>query len=46
MDGTLIPVRDRKVAASSRTYRFSAGVQVIVDADTRLVVASARPALF
>ncbi|GGV88618.1 hypothetical protein GCM10010228_73140 [Streptomyces massasporeus] len=44
MDGTLIPVRDRKVAASSRTYRFSANVQVIIDADTRLVVASARPA--
>ncbi|MGW2104479.1 transposase family protein [Streptomyces olivaceoviridis] len=44
VDGTLIPVRDRKVAASSRTYRFSESVQVIVDADPRLVVASARPA--
>ncbi|MFF5042973.1 transposase [Streptomyces nigra] len=44
VDGTLIPVRDRKVAASSRNYRFSANVQVIIDADTRLVVASARPA--
>ena len=44
MDGTLIPVRDRQIAASSRNYRFSANVQVIVDADTRLVVASARPA--
>ncbi len=30
--------------ASSRNYRFSANVQVIIDADTRLVVASARPA--
>lgn len=38
-DGTLIPVRDRKVAASSRNYRFSANVQVIIDADTRLAVA-------
>jgi hypothetical protein len=32
VDGTLIPVRDRKVGASSRNYRFSANVQVIVDA--------------
>lgn len=44
VDGTLIPVRDRTVAASSRNYRFSANVQVIIDADSRLVVASARPA--
>lgn len=35
-DGTLIPVRDRTVAASSKNYRFSANVQVIIDADTRL----------
>ncbi len=44
VDGTLIPVRDRSVAASSRNYRFSANVQVIIDADSRLVIASARPA--
>lgn len=44
VDGTLIPVRDRKVAASSRNHRFWANVQVIIDAGTRLVVASARPA--
>ena len=44
VDGTLIPVRDQQVGASSRNYRFSANVQVIIDADTRLVVASARPA--
>jgi hypothetical protein len=43
VDGTLIPVRDRGVGASSRNYRFSANVQVIVDAETRLVVAVARP---
>ncbi|KMS71191.1 transposase [Streptomyces viridochromogenes] len=43
VDGTLIPVRDRSVAASSHNYRFSANVQVIVDADTRLVIAAARP---
>ncbi|GHG63816.1 transposase family protein [Streptomyces griseocarneus] len=44
VDGTLIPVRDRTVGASSRNYRFSANVQVIIDADTKLVVATARPA--
>ncbi|RSO09074.1 IS5/IS1182 family transposase [Streptomyces sp. WAC 06783] len=44
VDGTLIPVRDRTVGASSRNYRFSANVQVIIDADTRLVIATARPA--
>ncbi|MET9418339.1 transposase family protein [Streptomyces klenkii] len=43
VDGTLIPVRDRGVAASSRNYRFSANVQVIVDADSQLVIAAARP---
>lgn len=44
MDGTLIPVRDRDVGASSKNYRFSANVQVIIDADTRLVVATGQPA--
>ncbi|WUU02819.1 transposase family protein [Streptomyces pseudovenezuelae] len=43
VDGALIPVRDRKTGASSRNYRFSANVQVIIDADTKLVVAAARP---
>ena len=43
VDGTLIPLRDRKVAASSRNYRLSVNVQVVVDADTRLVIAAARP---
>ncbi|MEV6699519.1 transposase family protein [Streptomyces sp. NPDC051453] len=43
VDGTLIPVRDRKVGASSRNYRFSANAQVIIDADTKLVIAAARP---
>jgi hypothetical protein len=37
------PVRDRKVGASSRNNRFLANVQVIVDAETRLVVATAPP---
>ncbi|WUH97700.1 transposase family protein [Spirillospora sp. NBC_00431] len=43
VDGTLVPVRDRRVGSSGRNYRFSANVQVVVDADTRLVVAAARP---
>lgn len=43
VDGALAPVRDRHVGSSSRNYRFAANVQVIVDADTRLVIAAARP---
>lgn len=43
VDGSLVPVRDRHVGSSSRNHRFSANVQVIVDADTRLVIAAARP---
>lgn len=44
VDATLIPVRDRTVGASSRNHRLSANVQVIIDAGSRLVIASARPA--
>lgn len=44
VDGTLVPDRDREVGASSRTYRSSTNVQVIIDANTRLVVVIARPA--
>jgi len=43
VDGTLLPVRDRTVGASSRNYRFSAIVQVVVNAETRRVVTAARP---
>ncbi len=43
VDNTLVPVRDRTVGSSSRNYRFSANVQVIVNADTCLVIAAARP---
>lgn len=42
VDGTLIPVRDRKVGPSWRNYRFSANAQGIVDADTRQGVPAAR----
>ncbi len=30
--GILVPVRDRTVGSSSRNYRFSTNVQVVVDA--------------
>lgn len=43
VDCTLIPFREQKMAASSREYRFSANVQVIVDAETRLVIAATPP---
>ncbi|WP_158751515.1 hypothetical protein [Streptomyces bicolor] len=32
VDGTLVPVRDRGVGASSRNHRFSANVQVALSA--------------
>lgn len=40
---TLIPVRDRTVAASGMNHRFSANARVIIDAGTRLVVAAGPP---
>ncbi len=43
VDGTLVPTRDRNVAASSKNYRYSTNHQVVIDADTRLVVAVGRP---
>ncbi|MFE2186417.1 transposase [Streptomyces sp. NPDC059455] len=43
VDGTLVPTRDRGVAASSKNYRYSTNHQVVIDANTRLVVAAGRP---
>src|SRR5512135_740795 len=43
VDGTLVPARDHAVAAPAKNYRYSANVQVIIDADTRLVVAVGDP---
>jgi hypothetical protein len=43
VDGTLVPTRDRTVAASSKNYRYSTNHQVVIDADTRLVVAVGTP---
>jgi hypothetical protein len=39
VDGTLIPTHDRSVSASSKNYRYSVNMQVVIDANTRLNVA-------
>ncbi len=39
----LVPTRDRTVAASGRNYRHSTDHQVVIDADTRLVVTVGKP---
>ena len=38
MDGTLIATRDHAVAEQSKNYRYSTNHQVVIDADTRLLV--------
>ncbi|GHF27212.1 hypothetical protein GCM10010218_05190 [Streptomyces mashuensis] len=43
VDGTLVPTRDRTVSASSKNYRYSANLQVLIKADTRVVLAVGRP---
>ncbi len=45
VDGTLVPIptRDHQVAEQSKNYRYSTNHQVVIDADTRLVVAVGRP---
>lgn len=43
VDGTLVPTRDRSVAEQSKNYRYSTNHQVLIDADTQLVVAVGRP---
>jgi hypothetical protein len=43
VDGTLVPTRDHTVAASSKNYRYSTNMQVMIDAATRLVVAVGQP---
>ncbi len=42
-DGTLVPTRDRSIAASSKNYRYSTNHPVVIDANTRLVVAAGQP---
>ena len=43
VDGTLMPTRDHAIAAQSKNYRYSTNHQVVIDADTRLVVMVGRP---
>ncbi|MEV6225571.1 transposase, partial [Nocardia fluminea] len=43
VDGTLVPTRDHKVAVPSKNYRYSTNHQVVIDADTELVVALGKP---
>jgi hypothetical protein len=43
VDGTLIPTRDHRLATQSKNYRYSANLQVAIDADTRLVIALGDP---
>jgi hypothetical protein len=43
VDGTLVPTRDHTLAAQSKNYRYSTNLQVIINADTRLVVAVGDP---
>ncbi|CAH9419987.1 hypothetical protein SGL43_07043 [Streptomyces globisporus] len=43
VDGTLVPTRDHAVAEQSKNYRYSTNNQVVIDANTRLVVVVGRP---
>ncbi|MFJ8932087.1 transposase [Streptomyces sp. NPDC102364] len=43
VDGTLVPTRDHTIAEQSKNYRYSTAHQVVIDADTRLVVMVGRP---
>ncbi|MFE5687020.1 transposase [Streptomyces sp. NPDC056512] len=43
VDGTLVPTRDHSVAEQSKNYRYSTNHQVVIDADSRLVVTVGRP---
>lgn len=43
VDGTMVPTRDRRVAAPSKNYRYSTNLQVAIDADSRLVIATSDP---
>lgn len=43
VDGTLVPTRDCTIAEQSKNYRYATAHQVVIDADTRLVVVAGRP---
>ncbi|MFB7333806.1 transposase [Streptomyces adustus] len=42
VDGTLVPTRDHTVAEQSKNYRYSTNHQVVIDADTCLIVVVGR----
>ncbi|WP_137813749.1 transposase [Gandjariella thermophila] len=43
VDGTLVPTHDRSRSASSKNYRYSVNMQVVIDANTELTVAVGTP---
>jgi hypothetical protein len=43
VDGTLVPTLDHTVAEQSKNHRYSTNHQVVIEADTRLVVVVGRP---
>jgi hypothetical protein len=43
VDGTLVPTREHAIAEQSKNYRYSTSHQVVIDADTRLVVVVGQP---
>ncbi|MFJ3804633.1 transposase [Streptomyces sp. NPDC090088] len=43
VDGTLVPTRDHTIAEQSKNYRYSTAHQVVIGAETRLVVVVGRP---
>ncbi|MGX1127829.1 hypothetical protein RKD49_007939 [Streptomyces glaucescens] len=43
VDGTLVPTRDHTIAERSKNYRCSTNHQIVIDADTCLVVVVGRP---
>ncbi|MFJ9688851.1 transposase [Streptomyces bacillaris] len=43
VDGTLVPTGDHSVAEQSKDYRYSTNHQVVIDADSRLIVSVGRP---
>lgn len=43
VDGALVPARDHTTAARSKNCRSSSSHQVVIDADTRLVIVVGRP---
>lgn len=43
VDGTLVPTHDHTIAERSKNYWYSTNHQVVIDADTRLVVVVGQP---